>query len=146
MEAILHRDVTRRDVGNHLGDEEGVILRTVGLVEGIISGFLLKGVEAADTGSYDNAHTVFVDGAFGIKAGVGHSLASSHDAILGIEVELAQFFAVEMVCSIEVFDFAGKLCLELRGVKVSNRGGTALAGEGSGPCGGHIIAQGADSA
>ena len=55
-------------------------------------------MEAADTGSYDNAYAVFVyAGAFLFKLGVGHGLTGSHEGILGIEVECALFFAVEVL-------------------------------------------------
>ena len=53
--------MTRCDVGNHLGDEEGVEFRTLVLVESIVAGFLLESVETADTCCNNHADTVAVD-------------------------------------------------------------------------------------
>lgn len=82
-------------------------------MHGIVAGFLFKCVETADAGSYDYADAVGVDGAVGgIESSILHGLTGSNESILGIEVELAFLAAVEVVRSLEVLDFAGKLGLE----------------------------------
>ena len=134
------------DVSNHLGDEEGVVFGAVSLVYCIIAGFLLKCVKTADTGCNNHAHAVAVEIGCLFKLAVGNSLTSCHKSILRIQVELAQFLAVDMLCGVEILHFAGKLCLELRGVKMSDGSGTALACNGCGPCCGHIIAKRSDGA
>ncbi len=80
--AILHRHMAGSDVGDHLGDEEGVVFGTLLFIERIVTGFLLEGVEAADTGGYDNAYPVAVEVGSLLQAGVGHGLTGGHERIL----------------------------------------------------------------
>ena len=44
MEAIHNRNLTCCDISNHLGDEEGVELRTIGLVNTIVLYLVLEGL------------------------------------------------------------------------------------------------------
>jgi hypothetical protein len=129
------------DVGDHLGDEEWVVFGTLLFIERIVTGFLLEGVEAADTGGYDNAYPVAVEVGSLLQAGVGHGLTGGHERILGVEVELTEFLAVDMVGGVEALYLAGKLSLKLRGVEVCDRCCTAFAFKGGGPGGLDIIAQ-----
>ncbi len=128
------------DVRNHLGYEERIVLRAVLLaVYGIVSGFLLEGVQAANTGSDDYAYTVLVYSAFGLEIGISHCLTSSIEGILGIQVQLTQFLAVKVFGPIEVLDFASKLSLKLRCVKVGDGRGAADAGQRGTPSGVYIV-------
>ena len=125
MEAVLDRDFTGGDVGDHLGDEEGVVLGTLfGAVDGIVAGLFFEGVDAADTYAEDNADTVLVNG-LEVHAAVLDSLHGGHEGILLVEVHLAGFLAVDIVGHLEVLDFAGKLRLKLRCVKMGDGAGTA---------------------
>ena len=114
-------------------------------MEGEVSGFFFTGVEAADTGSNDNANAVFVNILVG-ESGIGYGLTCSHQGLLSIEVKLTHFFAVKMISGVEVLNFAGKLRFELRGVEMCDRSGTAFAFNGCGPCRFNIVAQGSDCA
>ncbi len=108
------------DVGNHLGDEEGVVFGAVGGIDGIIAGLFLESVEAADACGNDDADAVFVDCSFGcfVKTGILYGLTGSHKGILSVQVELAHFLAVEMLFGVEVLYLAGKLRLEKTCVEV----------------------------
>ncbi len=122
METVFHRDVAAGDVSDHLGDEEGVVFGTLFLMAGIVAGFFFERVKTADTGSYDYAYTVRVDGAVGgIESSILDSLTGSNERILGVEVELTLLAAVEVVRSLEVLDFTCKLCLEFRSIEVGDR-------------------------
>ena len=146
MIAIFHGNVAGGNVGNHFGNEERVVLGPVGFVEGIISGFLLECVKAADAGSNDYADAVLVEIPVSLETGILHSLTGCDHGVLRIEVKLTQLFAVEVGCGVEVLDFAGELRLELRGVEVSDGAGAGASFHGVMPRSGHIISEGSDSA
>ena len=132
--------MTCSDVGNHLGDEEGVVFRTLlCAVECVIAGFLFEGVQTADTGCKDHTYTVFVD-AFIFKPCISDSFISCHERIHCVEVELACFLAVEMLGLIEILHLTSKLSLELAGIEVCNRACAANAFLGVFPCCRYIIA------
>ncbi len=141
MKLILHGDVARSDVGDHLGDEEWVVFGALlGTVHGIISGLFFKSVQTTDACCHDYTHAVAVEVGCFEKIGVGYGLTGCDDAILGIEVELTEFLAVEVIGCVVALDFACKLGLEFRSVEMGDESSTADAGEGVGPCGGHIVA------
>ncbi len=51
-----------RDVGNHLGDKEGVVFGPLLLaVHGKVSGFLLEGMQTADACCKNDSYPVLVD-------------------------------------------------------------------------------------
>ena len=133
------------DVGYHLGYEERVVFRAAGFVFGVITSLFLKSVQTTDAGGKDHAHTVLVY-VFAGYAGIFHSLVGCYQGIHGVEVELTCFFAVKVVCRIEVLYFAGKLCFEQRSVKMCDRAGSAFAFEGVLPCLGSIVAYGSEGA
>ena len=137
--------MTAGDVGDHLRDEERIVTRARFLVHGIIAGLEFKGVKTADTCCHDNADTVFID-ILAVESGVGHCLTGCDYAILGVEVELTGFFAVEVLVGIKVFNLAGELCLKLRGVEVGYGSGTATTGLRGLPCRGNVVAQRRDCA
>ena len=111
METVLDGNLTGSDVGNHLGDEEGVELRAVFLVAGIVSGFFFEGVDTADTYAENHADAVLVDG-FEVPAAVVDGFHGSHERILLVEVHLAGLLAVDEVSGLEVLHFASELSLE----------------------------------
>ena len=140
MVTVFHGHMAAGDIRNHFGNEERIILRAVLLaVNCIISGFLLKGVQAANTGSDDYAYAVFVYSAFGLDTGISNCLASCIEGILGIQVKLAQFLAVKVFGRIEVLDFAGKFGLELRCVKMGDGRGAADTGQRGTPSGVYVV-------
>ena len=144
MITVLHGDVSGCNVGNHLRDEERIVLRALVFVKSIISCFFLEGMKSTYTGGNNDTYSILVD-TFRIKIGISHSLLSGHKGILRIEVKLTQLLTVKMVSAIEVLDFASELSLELGSIKMSDRAGAANTIQGVGPCGRNIIAQGGDS-
>ena len=146
MVAIFHRHVPGGYVGDHLGDEEWIVLRSVLFMHGIVSGFFLESVKATDTGSYDHTHAVFVDFLACLKTCIGYGFAGCNHCILSVEVELAELLAVEVVSAVEVLDFTGKLSLEFRSVEVSDGSGAADAFKGVVPCCSYVVTYGGDCA
>lgn len=126
MIAILHADVARSDIGNHLGYEERIVFGTVLFVKSIVSGFFLECMQTADTSGNNNTDTVFVHGAFSLEIGVCHCLTGSYDGILGIEVELTQFLTVEMLGGVKILYFASELGLELGSIEMGNIAATTM--------------------
>ncbi len=141
MISVFHGDVTRSNVGNHLGNKERIVFRAVFFVDGVISGFFLESVKTTDTGCYNHADTVAVYSFSVLEPAVLYSLTGCHKGILCIEVEGAEFLAVDVLGGVETLHFACKLGLEQRGVEVGDRSGTALSGFSGFPCGGHVIAE-----
>ncbi len=113
MIAVLHRNMTRSDVGNHLGNEERIIFRTFLLMKGIVSGFFLKGVQTTDTGSDDNTDAIFVGVNGIVDTRITDCLLGCSESILRIQIKRACFLAVEVLFRIKVLHFTGKLGLEL---------------------------------
>ncbi len=101
------------DVGDHLWDEEGVVFGAFILIEGIVAGFLLKGVEAADACGEDYAYAVAVKVGVVLELRVVYRLSGGVERVLGVEVHRAHLFAVEMLCGVETLDFASELGFEL---------------------------------
>ncbi len=145
MIAVFHGDVAGGDICDHLWNKERVVFRAVFFVERIISGFFLKCVKTTDTGCYDYADAVAVN-AFGLlKTAVLNSLTGCDKCILCIQVELTELATVgNQLGSVEVFNLAGKLCLEKRGVEMCDRSCTAFAGFSGFPCCGNIVAKWGD--
>ncbi len=144
MESMVDRDVSGCDVGDHFRNEERIVFRTLVSVKGVISGFLLEGVQATDTGGEDHADTILVDTLLGIELSVVDSLLSSHEGILGVEVELAQLLAVEVFFGVKILYLTCKLRLEKRSVEMSDGAGSALTLDGTLPSLGHVIAEGSE--
>ena len=146
MIAVFHRNVSGCNVGNHFRNEERIVFRTFFGVHSIVACFFLEGVQTTDTGSDDDADTVFIDGTFrgGLKTGISDCLTGSHKGILCIQVELTCFLAVEVLVGIKTFHFAGKLCLEQACVEVCDRTRPADACYGVLPGGVDIVAQRVD--
>ena len=126
METVLDRDLSGSDVGNHLRNEEGVELRAVLLVDGIVASFLLKGVNTTDTYTEHHADAVLVD-SFEVPAAVLDSLHGSHESVLLVKVHFASLLAVDKVGSLKALHLACKLCFELRRIEVCDRAGAANA-------------------
>ena len=117
--------MTRCDVGNHLGDEERVVFRTLLGMHRIISGFLLKSVKTADTGRHNHSHTVTVEIVGFFNTRILNCLTGCHHGILSIQVKLTELFAVKVIFTFKVFNLAGKLCLEQRRIEMRDRSGSA---------------------
>ena len=125
MEPVLYADVARTDVGNHLRHKEGVELGTQRLAcSGIRRHFLLVGFHAANANAEDNAHTVLVD-CIQVKCTVLYSHGGSRESKLAIGVHLAGLLAIDELLGVEVFNLAGELRLELRGIEMCDRSCTA---------------------
>ena len=128
MESIHDGNLAGTDVGNHLGDEEGTELGTqcgTGLCP--VAHLFLKGVHAANAYAIHHTDAVLV-GSLQVDAAVLDALDGTSQRILAVEVHLAGFLAVDAeVGWLEILYLAGKLCLELRGIEMCNRAGTAHA-------------------
>ena len=79
--------------------------------EGVFADLLFESVDTADAHSEHYTDVVLVD-RFEVHTAVLYSLHCRHDCILFIEIHFANLFAVNEICCLEVFDFAGKLRFE----------------------------------
>ena len=104
------------DVGNHLGNEEGIELRTVLLILGIIAHLFLKGLNTPDTDAEDYADAVLVL-LLQVPAAVFHGLHGSNHGELRIAVHLTGFLAIQIIVDIEVLHLTGKLRLKQACIK-----------------------------
>ena len=112
MESVHDRNLSGSDVGDHLGDEEGAESRTfLFLSQGVFADLFFEGMDTADAHSEYHADVVFVD-RFEVQTAVLYSLHCRHDCILFIEIHFANLFAVNEICCLEVFHFAGKVRFE----------------------------------
>ena len=125
VESILDRDAARSYVGNHLGDEEGAETRSLFFVgKCVFSDLFFEGVNTTDAHSEPHADVVLVD-SLEVHTAVLDSFHCCYECILLIEVHFADLFAVNEICCHKIFDFAGKVRFELRGVESFDGGGTA---------------------
>ena len=128
VESKVDGDVTRSDVGNHLGNEERRKLGTVFNMLAIIGHFVFKSADAADAHTIDDSYAVLVF-LLQIHAAVFHSLNGRDDGQLCIAVELAGFLAVNPVVDVQVFNLASKVGLAFRAVKLRNGSGATYTGQ-----------------
>ena len=127
METVIDRNLTGCDVRNHLGDEEWRITRTEGLTcLCIVHGFLFECTNSSDAHAKDDTDFVFIY-FFQIPSAVLDGFIGSNYCILLVKVHLTRFFAVEIVLSVIVLDFARKMCLELGCIEMCNLGSTAYS-------------------
>ena len=135
--------MARSYIGNHFGDEEGIVFRSLIFMKGIVAGFFLNCVVTSYKGSHDHAHTIFID-VFAIELGVFHSLLGCHKGILSIQIKLAEALAVEMISAIEIFNFAGKLRFELGSIEMGDGSRAALAAHSCIPSTFNVISERGD--
>ena len=95
------------------------------MVQTIVYHLVFKGLDAADAYTVNHAYTLFVEGVE-VYLAVFDSLFCSDDGELCVAVHLASFLAVDIVVYVEAFNLASKLCFEVGGVKMGDRGSTAL--------------------
>ena len=128
VQAIHNRDMSGSDVGNHLRDEEGVELRLFTKVLAIVSNFLFKGFDTADTHTVNhaNAVTVFL---FHVQTTIFNTLHSRDNGQLGIAVHLASLLTVDIVGHVEVLHLAGELAFEIGGVEMCDGCCATLTGQ-----------------
>ena len=117
MQAVHDGNVSRSDVGNHLGDEEGVELGFLAEVLPIVSNFLFKGLDTADANAVNHANAVAVF-FFHVQAAVFDALHGRDDGQLGVAVHLACLLTVDIVGHVEVFHLASELAFEIGGVEM----------------------------
>ena len=110
----MDTDLTSSDIGNHLRDEEWVVLRTNLRI--VATCFLLESLDTTDTSAVDDANAVLV---FSLKvdAAILDCLGHSGKSQLSIAVNLAHLLLVEVESRIEILNLASKLCLELFSVE-----------------------------
>ncbi len=97
-------------------------------------------MQTADAGCHDYTDAVLVE-PLAVEGRVIDCLLGRYYRILCVEVELTGFLTIEVIVGIEVLNLAGKLCLELRGVKMCNRAGSTHSVNGILPRGVHVIAK-----
>ena len=114
VETIVDTDLTSSNIGNHLRDEEWVVLRTNLRI--VAASLLLESLDTTDTSAVDDANTVLV---FSLKvnAAILDSLSHSSERQLCIAVNLAHLLLVEVESRIEILYLASKLGLELFSVE-----------------------------
>ena len=105
----------RGDIGDHLGDEEGVEPGRAVAVEVVIC-LGPESPDPPDARSPDDACAVEVDLCVQ-KSSIDHGLLHRHQRVLGKGVVLLEFLTVEMVQRIKPFELARYRRLELRGIK-----------------------------
>ena len=127
MEAVHDGNLSGGNVGNHLGDEERIELRSVFLVCPVVFHFVLEGLDTADTHAIDYADAVLVF-CLQVHAAVVDSLLGSDDGQLRIAVHLASLFTVNPFVDIQTFHFASEMSLAFRSVEQCDRCSTTLAG------------------
>ena len=132
MKSKVDTDLTRCDVGYHLGDKEWAELRAIVVVLSIVHHLVLESLDTTDADAINDTHTVLVY-RIKIHLRIGHSLHSSSHTELRAAIHLARFLAVKIVGSLEVFHLTSKLRSELGSIEQCNRSSTALAGQQVGP-------------
>ena len=146
METVLDRNLSSSDVGNHLGDEEGIELGAHGCaIDSPVAGFFFKRMDAADTYTEDYADAVLVN-SFEVHTAILNGLLGSHEGVLLVEVHLAHLFAVEEVGSLKALHLASKLGLEVGSIKVGDRCSTADTILNVFPSFGHSVTDGGQGA
>ena len=111
METIHDGDLSGCDVSDHLRDEEGIELRTLGLMDTIVFHLVLEGLNSTNTNAIDHADTIHVL-CLQVHATILDSLLGSNHSQLCITVHLTGLFAVKILVHVEVLYLAGKLGLE----------------------------------
>jgi hypothetical protein len=124
VKSEVYRYLACGDVGDHLGNEERIELRTVLLVHAIVFHLVLKRLDTSDTHAEYHANACLVD-RVEVNLAVFHRLNGRHESQLCVAIHLAHFLAVDVFGKIEVLDFATELCLELRSVKQCDGRGSA---------------------
>ena len=95
-----------------MGPWKRIELGTCGLaVQGIVACFFFERADTANAGTEYNTDSVQIL-ILDIKTGVAYRLLGHGDGILGIQVHLAGFLAVDVLVGIEVLHFACELGLE----------------------------------
>ena len=79
MEAVHDRNLSGSNIGNHLGYEERIELRTVSLMLAIVHYFFLESLNTTDTHTEDNTDAVPVN-SLKIHAAVLDSLLGSYQS------------------------------------------------------------------
>ena len=118
-ETVFHRNVAGSQIRNHLRYEERAISRNETSLD-IALYLLVECFQSTYTRSPDNSHAFEVE-LFGLDPRVLHRLFGGDQRILRIEVVFTHLLAIEEVIRFVTFEFAGKFCLEVRRVKMSNR-------------------------
>ena len=124
MEAVLNRDLTWSNIGDHLRDKEGIEARAWFFIEGIVTCFFFESVNTTDTNTKHYANAIFVN-CLKVPTTVFDSLHSCNECILFVEVHLTSVLTIDKVGYVEVLYLASKLCLKLWSVEVSDRCSTA---------------------
>ena len=101
-------------------------------------------MDTADADTEYHSDAVLVDG-LEVHGAVSDGFHGCYEGELFVTVHLAHLLLVDEVCSVEIFHFAGELCLELRSVKALNGGCSADTGYEVVPCFFEGVADGGDS-
>lgn len=109
-----------------LGMKKGVELGTIGLVDTVVFHFVLEGLDAADAYAEDHTDAVLVF-LVEVHGTILHGLLGSDESQLRVAIHLARLLAIDIVVDVEVLHLAGKLRLEIGGVKAGDGSCSALS-------------------
>ena len=126
--------MTRRDIRNHLRNEERIELRTNRIFSLCITHHLIfECLDTTNTGSEDNPDTVLIF-RFQVHCRVGNRLLCRTNGQQTITITFAGFLAIYVQRGIEVLYFARKLCLKLTCIEMSNRSRATSSVDKTLPC------------
>ena len=142
-EAEFHGNDAAGDVGDHHRDgERRNALRPLGH-EGRVLAF--EGGESADAAADHHAETAGIDGG-NIESTICHGHFRGGDGELHVAIRAPGILGnAEIAVRIEVFHLTGDLAIEGLGIEIGDRCDPAATRFQALPCGGQIVAQGADT-
>ncbi len=104
FKVVFDGDMGGGDVADHFGDEEGTdAARALSVA---FDAFFFEGDDAADAHTGDHTHAVRIKGKI-LETGVTNGFPCGEERELGIDIQFAGFFGVEVFFRLEVFDFSG---------------------------------------
>ena len=103
-----HRDLSRRDVRNQHGNEEGRRSRFA-VIEEVLR-LIPKRLDAADATPVRHAHAVLLvlGHGVGVKTRIGHGFIGGDEGVLAERIHAPHLFFVEVLGGVKVLEFAGE--------------------------------------
>ena len=143
LETEAHRDISRRHVGDHLGDAQR--RHTTGALFVQLRDLLLGNVQTAHARAVDHARAVGVEVAF-LEARLIDRLLRRRQCEVAVEVHAARLALVHILGYVKILDLCGQLDLIIGYIKLGDRPNAALAGLERCPKRLHVIANRRDCA
>ena len=127
MEAIQYGNMATCNIRDHFRNKERAVFRTQFFsCKSVGTCFFFEGMDTTDADTKNNAYTILVDG-IQVHVRIADSHFCGSYCVLGIQVHLSGFFAVDIVAYVEILHFTSELCLEQGSVKMGDRTSTAHA-------------------